>query len=303
VALDGGDAVKSTGLAGAFARARKKAFPDRYNAKKDKEANPLGAELATYINDNISGGGGGDVSSVFGRTGAVVAESGDYDSDQVDEGVSNLYMTTGERSKLAGIEDGADVTDATNVAAAGAQMTDEKGVANGYASLDATGKVPTGQLPAVLAPVDSVNGQIGVVVLDSDDISEGATNKYYPSADASKLAGIESGAQVNAWQPASNLDIDTGAEVVDSFDPGGDGCVVWHYFVSGSLGKRGGSIGCAWDYTAGTAVSWQSQSQDIGDTSDVVLSADMDGPSGNVQLVATVASDDWIVRVLRSVTI
>tara|TARA_R110000868_G_scaffold403984_1_gene681745 strand:+ start:227 stop:745 length:519 start_codon:yes stop_codon:yes gene_type:complete len=28
------------------------------------------------------------------------------------------------------------------------------------------------------APVDSVNGQTGVVVLDSDDITEGATNEY-----------------------------------------------------------------------------------------------------------------------------
>ena len=31
---------------------------------------------------------------------------------------------------------------------------------------------------ASTAPVDSVNSQTGVVVLDSDDISEGATNKY-----------------------------------------------------------------------------------------------------------------------------
>jgi len=36
-------------------------------------------------------------------------------------------------------------------------------------------------LASTSAPVDSVNGQTGVVVLDTDDISEGATNLYYTS--------------------------------------------------------------------------------------------------------------------------
>lgn len=66
------------------------------------------------------------------------------------------------------------------------------------------------------APVDSVNGETGTVVLDTDDISEGSSNLYYtdarvsanssvaantakntyPSADATKLAGIEANADV-----------------------------------------------------------------------------------------------------------
>uniref|UniRef100_UPI0025850BFF hypothetical protein n=1 Tax=Pseudomonas sp. TaxID=306 RepID=UPI0025850BFF len=45
--------------------------------------------------------------------------------------------------------------------------------------------------------VDSVNGYTGTVVLDADDIAEGATNHYYPQADEDKLAGIEVGAQAN----------------------------------------------------------------------------------------------------------
>lgn len=45
-------------------------------------------------------------------------------------------------------------------------------------------------------PVDSVNGQTGVVVLDSDDIAEGVTNLYFSAAEESKLAGIEAGADV-----------------------------------------------------------------------------------------------------------
>lgn len=46
--------------------------------------------------------------------------------------------------------------------------------------------------------VESVNGQIGVVVLDADDIEDTTTaHKFTTAADISKLAGIEAGAQVN----------------------------------------------------------------------------------------------------------
>ena len=67
-------------------------------------------------------GGGGSVSSVFGRTGAVIAESGDYtasqvtnafdkttdDTDDITEGV-NKFTTQTDINKLAGIEAGAEV--------------------------------------------------------------------------------------------------------------------------------------------------------------------------------------------------
>ena len=72
------------------------------------------------------------------------------------------------------------------------------------------------QAQAQVNAVDSVNTQVGDVVLDTDDIAEGTTNEYftdarveansavaantaknsYPSADASKLAGIEDSADV-----------------------------------------------------------------------------------------------------------
>ncbi len=49
----------------------------------------------------------GAVASVFGRTGAVVAVSGDYDADEIDETASNKIMTAAERTKLAGVATGA----------------------------------------------------------------------------------------------------------------------------------------------------------------------------------------------------
>jgi hypothetical protein len=62
-----------------------------------------------------TGGGGGSVTSVFGRTGVVAAQAGDYSAAQV----------------------------------TGAEATANKGAANGYAGLDATGKVPSAQMPAM----------------------------------------------------------------------------------------------------------------------------------------------------------
>ena len=47
------------------------------------------------------------------------------------------------------------------------------------------------------APVDSVNGATGTVVLDADDISDSSTtNKFTTAADITKLAGIEASADV-----------------------------------------------------------------------------------------------------------
>lgn len=44
------------------------------------------------------------------------------------------------------------------------------GVPNGVASLDGTGKIPSGQLPDVAAGVSSVNGESGTVVLNAADV-------------------------------------------------------------------------------------------------------------------------------------
>jgi hypothetical protein len=61
----------------------------------------------------------------------------------------------------------------------------EKGEANGYASLDASGFVPESQIPSSISnnTVDSVNGYQGVVSLDTNDIDEN-TNLYYTDARA-----------------------------------------------------------------------------------------------------------------------
>jgi hypothetical protein len=91
---------------------------------------------------------GGAVDSVNAQTGSVVLDSDDID----DTGKTHKFTTAAEAAKLAGIEAGADVTDTTNVDAAGAVMNSDASTASmsfvidedSFASDTAT-KVPTQQ--------------------------------------------------------------------------------------------------------------------------------------------------------------
>lgn len=70
----------------------------------------LGAAGWDYVDNSVA------VSSVFGRTGAVVSAVGDYTSDQVTEGTTNLYFTAGR--VLAVVLSGLSVATATAITAA-----------------------------------------------------------------------------------------------------------------------------------------------------------------------------------------
>jgi hypothetical protein len=72
------------------------------------------------------------------------------------------------------------------------------------------------------APVDSVNGHTGVVVLDPDDLDDSTTsNKWTSTAEITKLDGIEPLAEVNA---VDSVNSQTGAVALDLDDiPDGSG--------------------------------------------------------------------------------
>jgi hypothetical protein len=121
------------------------------------------------------------VTSVFGRQGAVVAQAGDYDATEIsnfDTEVSNNVDVAASKaktdfisitqavdldaieSKVDGIEALADVTDADNVAAAGAVMQTEKDVVNGIPYLNALGNCMVKGEAITFAP--EVGGEIRV---------------------------------------------------------------------------------------------------------------------------------------------
>ena len=98
---------------------------------------------------------------------------------------------------------------------------------------------------------------------------------------------------------ASNIDVDTGTETVDSFaDTIGDGAM-WFYVVKKSTAIRSGIIMGAWEVTGNTVEYTETATLDIGDTSDLALAIDID--SNLVRLRATAGSDNWIVRSQRMV--
>ena len=101
---------------------------------------------------------------------------------------------------------------------------------------------------------------------------------------------------------ASNVDIDTGTETVDSFaDTSGEG-VFWFYVVidnDDATNRRAGQVIATWDATNDTIEYTESSTLDVGDTSDIVLTADID--TNNIRLRATAGSDNWTVRCKRMV--
>lgn len=85
----------------------------------------------------------------------------------------------------------------------------------------ATGSDVSSAISAIDFPVDSVNGQTNTVVLDADDIDDtSTTNKFTTSGDISKLAGIESGADVT--DETNVVAALSGATLTDAGTPASD---------------------------------------------------------------------------------
>lgn len=97
----------------------------------------------------------GSVVSVNGATGTVVLDADDID----DTGTTHKFVTSSELSKLAGIEAGADVTDAANVEAAGAVMAQKANVIN-EAGADVDQRIE-GSTDPNLVYVDAGNDRVG----------------------------------------------------------------------------------------------------------------------------------------------
>ena len=72
--------------------------------------------VATVASANVQESGGGAVESVFGRQGAVVAVSGDYDADEIDDvGTTNKFATQAELDQIG--------TNSTNISTNAGDIT------------------------------------------------------------------------------------------------------------------------------------------------------------------------------------
>ena len=105
--------------------------------------------------------GASAVASVFGRTGAIISVSGDYDADQITETATRVFVTPSQKALItSSIQPGDNVSDLTNDA--------------GYITT---------------APVSSVNSQTGAVSIDADDIPDATTTNKF--ADQSQLDKVD----------------------------------------------------------------------------------------------------------------
>jgi hypothetical protein len=94
-----------------------------------------------------------------------------------------------------------------------------------------------------------------------------------------------------------NIDIDIGTETVDYFaDTSGDGCV-WHFVVKSGVNLRAGEVVACWESVSDVVEYTETSTNDIGDTTDLTLSVDVD--SNNIRLRATASSDNWQVKTMR----
>lgn len=101
----------------------------------------------------------------------------------------------------------------------------------------------------------------------------------------------------DAGTPFLNSDVDTPSEVVDTFAVSLANGARWEYTILNAAGTvlRKGSISAGW-LSDGSAIEDGAEvvATEIGDSSAVVLSADIS--AGNVRLIATVSSSNWIVK-------
>jgi hypothetical protein len=98
---------------------------------------------------------------------------------------------------------------------------------------------------------------------------------------------------------SGNVDVDIGTENIDTFDPNDDGACFWHYLASNGPNIRCGIISSVFDISSGIASYLEYGISELGDTSALTFSVDMDGAFGNVRLKGTATSNNWYVQVYR----
>ena len=154
--------------------------------------------VAGTITGNITGNAGTVTNGVYTTSSATAL------SDITSVG-SGAIITSDERTKLSGIETSADVTDATNVAAAGAVMTSGDQTIAGAKTFSST---ITGD----------INGNAGTV-----------TNGVYTTSSATALSDITSvgsGAIITSDERTKLSGIETSADVTDATNVAAAGAVM-----------------------------------------------------------------------------
>lgn len=205
------------------------------------------------IPNYASGGGGGAVDSVNSYTGVVV-----LDTDDISEGTSNLYftdarvsantsvaantlkvgitqqqadditannlkvgITTAQANEIAAntLKVGITPTQAADITANNSKV----GITTQQAADITTNNSKVGITPAQAQDITDNNAKVGITTAQSNEIAANTLKNTYPPADATKLAGIETGAQVNDVDSVNGLTGAVSLGLLDLDDVGSDG--------------------------------------------------------------------------------
>lgn len=149
----------------------------------------------------------------------------------------------------------------------------------------------------IRADGDVILSNGSIQISDAGNLTNG-TVRYSGSDFEGRLGGAwVSLTGGNEFTTVENADIDSPSEVIDSFADTTCDSAVWFYRVKKGTNYRSGLINAVWNATADTVKYRNISTADLGDTTDVVMSVSIS--SNNVQLIATVASNDWSIKTKR----
>ena len=167
-------------------------------------------------------------------------------------------MTGADKTKLNSVETNADVTDVTNVTTAINSISvtahsDVSGAGSGVIiSTTERNKLTGIEAGAEVNTVDSVNGETGTVVLDTDDVSEGASNLYYTEARVSANSSVTANTAKNSYPTADAtkvghitvtqaVDLDTmESDIANKVSRTGDTGMTGNYATTGHITASNG---------------------------------------------------------------
>jgi len=178
-----------------------------------------------------------------------------------------------------------------NVKSAQLLATDNSGkiIATNSGSLSFVNGSSSGSLITYWVDADTISGSNDFVRLSNRNIGIGTIS---PSEKLEVSGSIKLLNSLLSNQ--SNIDVDTGTEVVATISTGSYNTAFFDYSIVSGSNARAGVV---YAIHIGSNITYtETSTTDIGDTSDVELSVDING--SNMRLLATVTSDNWIIKSL-----
>ena len=145
------------------------------------------------------------ITSVHGRTGAVVGQAGDYTKDQV--GLDQVDNTSDLNKPIS---------TSTQTALDTKEVSSNKGVANGYAGLDALGNIPDGNIGADLDVVmengSTSNVSTPIDIQTTASMNLQSSGAYSASGSSTSLTSVGSATQ-GFYEEVASASIPNGAQI------------------------------------------------------------------------------------------